>query len=395
MHLDCLLWIVLSIEDKLNYLEQPLPPAPVALEEIQQNLENLYANYMLKELKTLFAQQNYNMHSLGKTVNELHAMLKLHEQILPKNNAPALHDIRAGHWKRNCPQYLAELLKKKKNTASGAGGSGSRASRKLKPGALSLYMGNGQREAIKAIGVLSFGLLDVLCEFYVQYDTLSRLIKTSYSLSFENQIMLPLHFTYASANWSFSCALCLDYDDVTPSDTYSVQAPSGGVTDWYQSQGYREPGRISRFSLRLSFLEAIEQVSYLKLFDVLKQFQNEVNDIRSERISQKHKGKEIAKPVTPQSESVSEEDSDPEQARRDKDMQKNWHLAQYFKKPYNPTNKQLRTFFKLPGNKTEIYQQGITKTISRNSLGNQGTMKVDGVGNSRSRSWKQNGDTVL
>ncbi|GKG61111.1 hypothetical protein Tco_0616927, partial [Tanacetum coccineum] len=31
-----------------------------------------------------------------------------------------------------------------------------------------------------------------------------------------------------------------------------------------------------------------------------------------------HKGKEIAKPVTPQSESVSEEDSDPEQARRDK-----------------------------------------------------------------------------
>nr|GEZ55698.1 zinc finger, CCHC-type [Tanacetum cinerariifolium] len=28
-----------------------------------------------------------------------------------------------GHWKRNCPQYLAELLKKKKNTSSGAGGS--------------------------------------------------------------------------------------------------------------------------------------------------------------------------------------------------------------------------------------------------------------------------------
>ncbi|GJX89186.1 hypothetical protein Tco_0341200 [Tanacetum coccineum] len=37
----------------------------------------------------------------------------------------------------------------------------------------------------------------------------------------------------------------------------------------------------------------------------------------------RHKGKEIAKPVTPQSESVSEEDSDPEQAQRDKDMQKN------------------------------------------------------------------------
>ncbi|GKF90318.1 hypothetical protein Tco_0264281 [Tanacetum coccineum] len=41
--------------------------------------------------------QNYNMHSMGKTVNELHAMLILHEQTLtlPKNNAPALHAIRA------------------------------------------------------------------------------------------------------------------------------------------------------------------------------------------------------------------------------------------------------------------------------------------------------------
>nr|GEU76812.1 hypothetical protein [Tanacetum cinerariifolium] len=112
------------------------------------------------------------MHSMGKIINELHAMLKLHEQTLPKNNAPALHAIRAGHWKRNYPQYLAELLKKKKNAASGAGGSGIsvielntilnrlciydtgcsthicnttqglRASRKLKPRALSLYVGN-------------------------------------------------------------------------------------------------------------------------------------------------------------------------------------------------------------------------------------------------------------
>nr|GEX58076.1 zinc finger, CCHC-type [Tanacetum cinerariifolium] len=122
------------------------------------------------------------MHNMGKIVNELHAMLKLHEQTLPKSNAPALHAIRAGkvqkgnkykksqsqmaakgqihgngknkqvyapkpkippppkrenpakvsichecgeigHWKRICPRYLAELMKKKKNAASGAGGS--------------------------------------------------------------------------------------------------------------------------------------------------------------------------------------------------------------------------------------------------------------------------------
>ncbi|GJZ20576.1 retrotransposon protein, putative, ty1-copia subclass [Tanacetum coccineum] len=122
--------------------------------------------------------QNYNMHGVRKTVNELHAMLKLHEETLPKKDAPpALHVIRAGrvqknhnkkphkaakgvqrkgkgkmgyahvhtasyapklknppppkkdnpakdaichqcgevgHWRRNCPVYLVELLKKKK-----------------------------------------------------------------------------------------------------------------------------------------------------------------------------------------------------------------------------------------------------------------------------------------
>ncbi|GKA30352.1 retrotransposon protein, putative, ty1-copia subclass [Tanacetum coccineum] len=272
--------IVLSIEDKLNYLEQPLPPAPVApagqhvapeilaahtawvkgSKEIGyiDNLERLgypvtlglAVSLILIGLRKEFDRfmQSYNMHSLGKKVNELHAMLKLHEQTLPKNNAPALHAIRAGkvqkgkkhnkpqpskaakgqnqgngknkhayapkpkippppkrkdpakdsichecgktrHWKMNCPQYLAELLKKKKNTASGAGGGsaifaielntflnrswiydtgcdthicnttqGLRASRKLKPRALSLYVGNGQHEAVEAIGNFNLSL---------------------------------------------------------------------------------------------------------------------------------------------------------------------------------------------------------------------------------------------
>ncbi|GJY48619.1 hypothetical protein Tco_0438575 [Tanacetum coccineum] len=189
------LWIVLSVEDKLTFLEQPIPVMPVppagqvlpldvlnthtawvkASKEIvdlmlmtmdlyiQKNLEQLGAYDILKELKTLYAQQvdqkllqtvrefhvckqeegqsmsscilkmksyidnlerlghamsqnlavslilvslrkeydgfvqNYNMHSMGKTVTELHTMLKLHEQTLPlKEAAPALHAIRAG-----------------------------------------------------------------------------------------------------------------------------------------------------------------------------------------------------------------------------------------------------------------------------------------------------------
>nr|GEY07520.1 hypothetical protein [Tanacetum cinerariifolium] len=60
--------------------------------------------------------------------------------------------------------------------------------------------------------------------------------------------------------------------------------------------------------------------------------------------STRHKGKEIAKPITPPSETASVEDSDPEQAQRDKDMQKNLALiAKYFKKIYKPTNNNLRT----------------------------------------------------
>nr|GEW92476.1 hypothetical protein [Tanacetum cinerariifolium] len=58
----------------------------------------------------------------------------------------------------------------------------------------------------------------------------------------------------------------------------------------------------------------------------------------------KLKGKEIAKLITPPSELVSKEDSDHEQAQRDKDMQKNLALiAKYFKKIYKPTNNNLRT----------------------------------------------------
>nr|GEU95805.1 copia protein [Tanacetum cinerariifolium] len=54
--------------------------------------------------------------------------------------------------------------------------------------------------------------------------------------------------------------------------------------------------------------------------------------------------REVAKPITPPSETTFEEDNDPEQAQRDKDMQKNLALiAKYFKQIYKPTNNNLRT----------------------------------------------------
>nr|GFB78202.1 zinc finger, CCHC-type [Tanacetum cinerariifolium] len=167
--------LVLSTEDKENYLEHPIPAAPVALPgqqvppealeaawvkrqkevavlmlltmvlEIQRNLahldcrefhtskqeegqsvsshvlkmksyidnlerlgqpisQNLAVSLILVSLNKDFDSlvQNYNMHGMGKTVNELHAMLKLHEETLPKKDAnPALHAIRAGRVQKN------------------------------------------------------------------------------------------------------------------------------------------------------------------------------------------------------------------------------------------------------------------------------------------------------
>ncbi|GJT50031.1 hypothetical protein Tco_0976188 [Tanacetum coccineum] len=56
------------------------------------------------------------------------------------------------------------------------------------------------------------------------------------------------------------------------------------------------------------------------------------------------KGKEVAKPRTPPSLSASEEDIDPEQDLRDKDMQKSIALiANYFTKIDKPTNNNIRT----------------------------------------------------
>ncbi|GKA89167.1 hypothetical protein Tco_0810979 [Tanacetum coccineum] len=52
----------------------------------------------------------------------------------------------------------------------------------------------------------------------------------------------------------------------------------------------------------------------------------------------RYKGKDIAKPITPPSESASEEDSDPEQAQKDNDMQKKFLLSLHKVLSRNSTN---------------------------------------------------------
>nr|GFC66130.1 hypothetical protein [Tanacetum cinerariifolium] len=65
--------------------------------------------------------QNYNMHSMGKTVNELHAMLKLHEQTLPKSNALALNAIRAGKVQKSNKHKKSHSQKGAKGQNQGKG----------------------------------------------------------------------------------------------------------------------------------------------------------------------------------------------------------------------------------------------------------------------------------
>nr|GFD10451.1 zinc finger, CCHC-type [Tanacetum cinerariifolium] len=92
--------LVLSIEDKKNYLEHHIPAALVAPPRQQVPPAALAAH--VAWVKGQKEVANYNMHGMGKTVKELHAMLKLHEETLPKKDVnPALYAIRAGRVQKN------------------------------------------------------------------------------------------------------------------------------------------------------------------------------------------------------------------------------------------------------------------------------------------------------
>nr|GEX02042.1 hypothetical protein [Tanacetum cinerariifolium] len=161
--------------------------------EIQRNLEPLHAHEMLREQEEEQSVSSYvlkmkgyidNLERLGHPVTlglgkgkkhkksqsqmaakgQNHGKGKNKQAYAPKPNIPpppkrenpAKDSIcdecgEIGHWKRNCPQYLAELLKKKKTQLLELVVQGLRASRKLKPGAHSLYVSNGQCEAVEAI----------------------------------------------------------------------------------------------------------------------------------------------------------------------------------------------------------------------------------------------------
>ncbi|GKA09571.1 zinc finger, CCHC-type containing protein [Tanacetum coccineum] len=204
---------VLNMKDYLDQIEYLGYPMPLVL---RVNLLKDYDQFV----------QNYNMYDVGKTIPELHAMLKLTEKGIPKK-APAVLAIRqgqiqkpkpqargneknkgkgksklaydprhkihrptkkehpakdtkchhchkTGHWRRKCPFYLAELKKNKASTSGTPGGL--RGIQKLNKGALDLYVGNGNHVAVKAIGsfdlIIPSGMVLVLDNYYALWEVI-------------------------------------------------------------------------------------------------------------------------------------------------------------------------------------------------------------------------------
>nr|GEX05828.1 zinc finger, CCHC-type [Tanacetum cinerariifolium] len=179
---------MLSVDDKLNYLEHPIPAPPVPAHvgqqvppkalaahvacvkgqkeidglmlmtmelDIQQNLENLGTYDMLQEFKTLFSQQ-------------------AEQELLQISYIDNLE--RLGHvvsLNLVVSRILVSLRKEydsfvQNYNMHGMGKTGLKGSKKLKPGALSLYVGNGHHAAVEAIGsfhlCLPSGLVDGIHE---------------------------------------------------------------------------------------------------------------------------------------------------------------------------------------------------------------------------------------
>ncbi|GJX35609.1 hypothetical protein Tco_0247166 [Tanacetum coccineum] len=183
--------LVLRVEKKMFFIEQPLPAAPAAdsaanvliewnaiydaynevaclipgsmTPELHRQFENSSPYNMIKELRFMFEKQArvkryYNMHNMGKKVRELHAMLIEYEKALPKKAETP--QGKANGKGKDKQVYIPEPKNPKpsakeqpaKDDTCHHYKEGFREARKLKQGALYLYVGNGVRAQVEAIG---------------------------------------------------------------------------------------------------------------------------------------------------------------------------------------------------------------------------------------------------
>ncbi|GJU43255.1 nucleolar protein 56-like protein [Tanacetum coccineum] len=194
-HVGLQLRLVLSTEDKEYYLEHPIPVAPVAPPgqqippedlaahaawvkgqkevvvlmlltmdlDIQRNLAHLGAYDMLQELKAMFSKQ--------ADMNFLQTVKNFHTASREGSNPVSPPRSKMKGYMTTWSRLVNQLVKTLQELAL----QGLRGSKKLKPGALSLYVGDGHRAAVEAIGTyhleLPSGLVIVLNNCH--YDPLS------------------------------------------------------------------------------------------------------------------------------------------------------------------------------------------------------------------------------
>ncbi|GJR69512.1 zinc finger, CCHC-type containing protein [Tanacetum coccineum] len=216
-----------------------------------------------------------------KGKNKLSYAPKTKIPLSPKRDNPAKDSIchhckEVGHWRRNCPSYHGELKKRKNASEASTSGiitielyafpnntwvydmgcgthicntsQGLRKSKKLKHGALSLYMGNGMRTAVEAIGsfdlILPTGLIIVLdnCLFVPIVTrgvvSISCLVKNGYIHTFTNYGIFVskdnvFYFNVILRDGSYEIDMHNIYPNVSSSYNVSNKKAKHGLDSYY------------------------------------------------------------------------------------------------------------------------------------------------------------------
>ncbi|GJT41241.1 hypothetical protein Tco_0941106 [Tanacetum coccineum] len=193
--------------------------------KLQRTIENYKAYDMIQELKTMFEMKSYmdTLQCLGYAIpNELGVSLilnSLNKDYEQRLKPPTMLAIREGKIQKDKKKLegakgkvkgknkLAYALKTKipsppkidnlkKDSICHHCNEGLKGSRKLKHGALSLYMGNGMRASVEAIGSfdlilpsLEFDLIQSIQELHTAYWGFHR-VGTTLDI-FQNIILIP------------------------------------------------------------------------------------------------------------------------------------------------------------------------------------------------------------
>ncbi|GJT95197.1 hypothetical protein Tco_1090715, partial [Tanacetum coccineum] len=251
------IWIVLSVEDNLDYLEQPIPPAPVPAQagqqvapealaglmlmtmepNIQRNLENLSAYDMLQELKTLFAQQaeqellqtvrdfHFCKQEEGQSVSSYVLKMKSYIDNLERLGHPvslglavSLILIGLRHWKRKLSQILSRSSKEEKEQqpSGGCGVHWSKASMKLKSGALTI-------RGKWSTSTRTRRPTDRMC-LYIDAEE-----HELGDLELLGSLAIPRNYDYRIGKWMSKHLRTMD---ISNEETGYVFVLNGGVVDW-------------------------------------------------------------------------------------------------------------------------------------------------------------------